>query len=324
MTVLDSQALVRAASVTEVRASRRLVVHVDRHTICLFADGDEVYAVDNRCPHMGFPLHRGTVKDGILTCHWHHARFDLATGGTFDQLADDVRAFPVELRGDDVWIDLTPAPATRAPTSASGCTTGWSATSARACQGGDRAARRPIRPASTPSAAGSTSARATRRRLGPGADDAHLPHEPAAAARRGRPRRARSTTASPPSPRDSSGMAPRFRLAPAARCRAEPAPSSAGSASFIEVRDAEGAERCVVSAVARRRSPPRLADMLFAAVTDHRYIDIGHPLDFTNKALEALDLAAGSDAEACWPACAAATPAPSGWKNRTPGATRST
>ena len=57
---------------------------------------------------MGFPLHRGTVADGILTCHWHHARFDLCSGGTFDQWADDLRRFPVELRGDDVYVDVAP------------------------------------------------------------------------------------------------------------------------------------------------------------------------------------------------------------------------
>ena len=44
--------LVRAASLADLRAAGRLVVHVDRETICLFADGDEVHAVDNRCPHM--------------------------------------------------------------------------------------------------------------------------------------------------------------------------------------------------------------------------------------------------------------------------------
>ena len=33
----------------------------------------------------------------------------------------------------------------------------------------------------------------------------------------------------------------------------------------------------------------KIADLLFAAATDHRYIEIGHVLDFTNKALEALD-----------------------------------
>src|ERR671937_3161016 len=108
MTAVTTQPLVRAASLTELRASGRLVVHVDRHTLCLFADGHEVYAVDNRCPHMGFPLHRGSLCDGILTCHWHHARFDLCTGGTFDQWADDLRRFPVEVRGDDVLVDLRP------------------------------------------------------------------------------------------------------------------------------------------------------------------------------------------------------------------------
>jgi hypothetical protein len=33
--------------------------------------GERIYAMDNRCPHMGFPLDRGSVKDGILTCRVH-------------------------------------------------------------------------------------------------------------------------------------------------------------------------------------------------------------------------------------------------------------
>jgi nitrite reductase/ring-hydroxylating ferredoxin subunit len=46
-------------------------------------DRGHVFALDNRSPHMGFPLERGSIEDGILTCHWHHARFDLETGYTF-------------------------------------------------------------------------------------------------------------------------------------------------------------------------------------------------------------------------------------------------
>src|SRR5438876_3643302 len=107
--MLTSPRLVRAASLAELREAGRLVVHVGGHVICLFADGDGVSAVDNRCPHMGFPLHRGSVADGILTCHWHHARFDLCTGGTLDQWADDLRRFPVEVDGDDVYVDPAPA-----------------------------------------------------------------------------------------------------------------------------------------------------------------------------------------------------------------------
>src|SRR4029079_15904916 len=52
------------------------VVSGGRHGIAVFAQtgSDAIHAVDNRCPHMGFPLDRGSVCDGILTCHWHHAR----------------------------------------------------------------------------------------------------------------------------------------------------------------------------------------------------------------------------------------------------------
>ena len=37
--------------------------------------------------------------------------------------------------------------------------------------------------------------------------------------------------------------------------------------------------------------------MMFAAATDHRYLDGGHTLDFTNKAFEALDHAGWDLAE---------------------------
>src|SRR5437868_172850 len=99
--------LVPAATLDELAKTNCLSVQVENYTIVLFRYGEQVYAVDQRCPHMGFPLSKGTVRDGILTCHWHHARFDLATGGTFDQFADDLESFPVEVRGGEVWVDLT-------------------------------------------------------------------------------------------------------------------------------------------------------------------------------------------------------------------------
>ena len=121
-----SPAIPRAASLDRSARAGRLVVHPDGHSVCLIADGDAVHAVDNRCPHMGFPL-LGHVSDGILTCHWHHARFDLCSAD-LDQWADDLRRFPVEMRGDDVLVDPRP-PADRSRISAGGCRSGWNATS---------------------------------------------------------------------------------------------------------------------------------------------------------------------------------------------------
>jgi nitrite reductase/ring-hydroxylating ferredoxin subunit len=75
-----------------------IVVAGSQRRIAVFADGEAVYAVENNCPHMGFPLDRGSVRDGMLTCHWHQARFDLRSGCTFDLWADDVPRY-------ESWVD---------------------------------------------------------------------------------------------------------------------------------------------------------------------------------------------------------------------------
>jgi hypothetical protein len=61
---------VHVAELADVQGRGCLVVQVKEHTLSLFYYGDHIYAVDNRCPHMGFPLNHGAVKEGILTCHW--------------------------------------------------------------------------------------------------------------------------------------------------------------------------------------------------------------------------------------------------------------
>ena len=84
---------------------------------------------------MGFPLDRGSVEDGILTCHWHHARFDLASGCTFDLWADDVPTCPVEVRDGEVWIKPSFGHGDPSRHWRRGSTTAWPTTRARDRQG---------------------------------------------------------------------------------------------------------------------------------------------------------------------------------------------
>jgi nitrite reductase/ring-hydroxylating ferredoxin subunit len=285
-----------AAALSDVRSRGCLALRVDGHTLALFAQGEQVFAVDNRCPHMGFPLHRGTVKDGILTCHWHHARFDLASGGTFDLFADDVPTFPVEIRGGEVWVDLSPRPGGRERQLGrlrDGLERDISLVVAKAVIGlletGD-----PVEPFRTGLEFGVRYRRAGWGQgltiltcmmnlvpdLSPEDRPRALYHGLSAVAR------------------DSDGEPPRFLVGPLPGSgTANPGTLKRWFRRFVEVRDAEGAERCLVSALRFGASPSQVAGMLFAAATDHRYIDGGHTLDFTNKALEALDRAGWQAAE---------------------------
>src|SRR5204862_2757070 len=102
-----SKEFVLAGSLEELKIKGRLVVHGGHRPILVIYDRGRVFALDNRCPHMGFPLQRGSVEEGILTCHWHHARFDLESGCTFDLWADDIPICAVEVRNGDVWVATT-------------------------------------------------------------------------------------------------------------------------------------------------------------------------------------------------------------------------
>jgi nitrite reductase/ring-hydroxylating ferredoxin subunit len=94
------------STLEELEKKAYITVNVPGHDLVIFNHEGKAYALDNRCPHMGFPLSRGTTKDGILTCDWHHARFDLKSGGTFDLWADDVPTFPVQIKDGEVWVTI--------------------------------------------------------------------------------------------------------------------------------------------------------------------------------------------------------------------------
>jgi len=297
MAIVETAQRKRVASLDELEEKGRIVVGVEGNTVCLLLEGGEVHAVDNRCPHMGFPLHRGSVSDGILTCHWHHARFDLCSGGTFDQWADELRRFPVEVEDGEIYVDVTPrrdpvehqrkrlhvglerdialVVAKAAIVLAEADPSGADAFRAGVDFGVARRGGGWFRGLTTLSCLMNLVPR-----LDAGERAAALYHGLADVAS------------------DSAGMEPRFPLEPLPGGEVEQARLARWFRGFVEVRDAEGAERALVSAVRSGASQAELADMLFAAATDHRYLDGGHTLDFVNKALEALDAGGWERAEA--------------------------
>lgn len=95
---------------TELEENEVITIRGRDRQIAVFWNGGEPRAVDNRCPHMGFPLDQGSVHDGVLTCHWHHARFALKGGCTFDLFADDIPTFSV--REQDGVIEVNDNPDT--------------------------------------------------------------------------------------------------------------------------------------------------------------------------------------------------------------------
>jgi nitrite reductase/ring-hydroxylating ferredoxin subunit len=277
-----------AGSLEDLKAKGRLVVHGAHRPILIVYDRGRVFALDNRCPHMGFPLERGSLEDGILTCHWHHARFDLESGCTFDLWADDVPAFPVEVRNGGVWVKTTFSHADPAEhwrrRLADGLAHDIGLVIAKALQGQLSAGvSKPdiVRQAALFGAqnrdgwgVGLTILTALANLL-PG-----LPEEEAYLALFHGARRLAA---------DCEGQPPRRERAPL-ESRPEPAALKRWLRRWIKVRHREAAERTLLTGIAAGLSPAALADALLAAETERAFADDGHSLDFINKAFECLDL----------------------------------
>jgi nitrite reductase/ring-hydroxylating ferredoxin subunit len=267
-------------------AVRRRGCTVVSPNIAVFDAGDEVHAVDNRCPHMGFPLNRGTVQEGVLTCHWHHARFDLRSGGTFDAFADDVRAYPTRVIDGMVWVDPRPATGDRGAywkgrlqDSLEQNISLVSVKSVLALLRGGTPPREILE------VGGAFGARYRRQGWGPGLTiltamanvlPTLTPDDQVLALYQGMVHVAN----------DADGQPPRFSLEPLPTADLAPARLKAWFRRFIEVRDSEGAERVLLTAIGAGMDEARVADMLLAACTDHYFLAGGHTLDFINKAFE--------------------------------------
>jgi nitrite reductase/ring-hydroxylating ferredoxin subunit len=288
-----------AGSLAELRAKGRLVVHGGHRPILVLYDQGRIFALDNRCPHMGFPLDRGSVDDGILTCHWHHARFDLESGCTFDLWADDAPICPVEVRNGEVWVRTTfghsdPAWHWRERLD-SGLAHDISLVIAKGVLG-QLAARVPqadiLRQVALFGAqnrdgwgVGLTILTALANLL------PMLPEEEAYLAVFQGARRVAA---------DCDGEAPRRERAPLGS-RPAPAVLKRWLRRWTSVRHREAAERTLLTAIVEGEKPAMLADALLAAATERAFADDGHTLDFINKAFECLDLIGWEHATALLP-----------------------
>jgi len=297
---------VRVGSVTEVRQRDCTVISAGGHGIAVFVHEGQFFAVDNRCPHMGFPLSRGTVRDGLLTCHWHHARFDMAGGGTLDPFADNVRTYPVVVEDDNVWLVLdTETGADRRSywlgRLNEGLEHGLELVLAKAVLALSASG---VDPADIVRAGGDYGLRYRARGWGMGmtiltALSAILP----ALATEDRPLALFHGLVHAAA--DAAGSPPRFDLDPLPAARVSLPRLKEWFRRAVDVRDEDGAERVLQTAIASGAGPATLADLLFAAATDHIYLDAGHVLDFINKGCEYLDLVGWESARTVLPSLVA-------------------
>ncbi|HIF06946.1 MAG TPA: non-heme iron oxygenase ferredoxin subunit [Gemmatimonadetes bacterium] len=82
-------------------------VEVEQLRIVLANVEGDLYALQNRCSHQDLPLSDGELEGDQLECLYHGARFDVCTGkATGLPAIKPVEAYPVELRGQEIYVQI--------------------------------------------------------------------------------------------------------------------------------------------------------------------------------------------------------------------------
>ena len=98
-------AFLRAARKDEIPAGTVREFQVNGSTLAISNVDGNFYAIHNTCLHRGGPLGEGDLKGRGVTCPWHGWQYDVTTGKSATNPAVAVACFPVEVRGEDIWVD---------------------------------------------------------------------------------------------------------------------------------------------------------------------------------------------------------------------------
>jgi 3-phenylpropionate/trans-cinnamate dioxygenase ferredoxin component len=113
--------MIEVGNADELKPGDMRMVMVQSKEILLARAGDQYYAADNRCRHMGGNLSRGVLNGTIVTCPRHGSQYDLKDGHVVrwttwpsalvavDQVRSrkrDLPVYPVTIQNGKIMIKL--------------------------------------------------------------------------------------------------------------------------------------------------------------------------------------------------------------------------
>jgi 3-phenylpropionate/trans-cinnamate dioxygenase ferredoxin component len=110
-----------AGNRARVAAGQMIAVKLEGTDVLLANIEGNIYAMANKCPHMGGNLSKGTLTGRVVTCPVHGSQFDVTTGknlrwmkgagllysiGKVFKSPTDAMTYPVKLDGQQILVEI--------------------------------------------------------------------------------------------------------------------------------------------------------------------------------------------------------------------------
>ena len=90
----------------ELHEGSMKLVKVEGLPVLLIKQFGQIYAIDNRCPHMGCMFSGGTLDGSVIVCPCHDWRFDLKTGEYAEDPEMKLVSYECKVESGKIWVRL--------------------------------------------------------------------------------------------------------------------------------------------------------------------------------------------------------------------------
>jgi nitrite reductase/ring-hydroxylating ferredoxin subunit len=97
---------VPAVDEKELLEGKMKLVSVEGIPILFIRQSGKIYALDNRCPHMGCGFNGGSLDGLVIICPCHDWRFNLETGEYEDEPSLKLVMFPFKVESGKIWVKI--------------------------------------------------------------------------------------------------------------------------------------------------------------------------------------------------------------------------
>src|SRR5579863_4816199 len=95
----------KVADASEIPAGATKIVKVGGVDVMVANIDGKLYAIANKCTHVGGPLGKGKLTGSVIECPWHGSKFDVKTGAVVQGPAQKPEpTFQVKVQNSAVWI----------------------------------------------------------------------------------------------------------------------------------------------------------------------------------------------------------------------------
>ena len=97
----------KVCTLSKLERQKRLLHRSGDHELLVLWHQQQAFALDNQCPHQGFPLEEGQLdpEQQSIRCPLHGWCFSLADGKGINSNVE-LPCYPTKIEGNEVWLRI--------------------------------------------------------------------------------------------------------------------------------------------------------------------------------------------------------------------------